>query len=118
MPVVPVNLGPGIYPSPHVTFSLEEISRHINRIIDNTYSSYKNIDEYTSVIQASSVYLKQLKCEIPKPILASLIFKGLHSSFDSFASRKYEESKNRRPIVASQFGFGSKDDTAKSNEAV
>ncbi|CZS92721.1 uncharacterized protein RCO7_11482 [Rhynchosporium graminicola] len=74
--------------------NLEEISRHINRIIDNTYSSYKNIDKYTSVIQASSVYLKQLKCKIPKPILASLIFKGLPSSFDSFASRKYEEISN------------------------
>ncbi|CZT13730.1 uncharacterized protein RCO7_11428 [Rhynchosporium graminicola] len=74
--------------------SIEEISRNIKRIIDNTYSSYKNIDKYTSVIQASSVYLKQLKYKILKPILASLIFKGLPSSFNSFASRKYEEISN------------------------
>ena len=28
---------------------------------------------------------------MPKPIIASLIFKGLPSSFDAIASRKYEE---------------------------
>ncbi|CAL3969519.1 unnamed protein product [Diplocarpon coronariae] len=56
------------------TKGLELISRYINKIVDNSYSSYKN-----------------LKCPLPKPIIASLIFKGLPSSFDSFASRKYEE---------------------------
>ncbi|CAL3961970.1 unnamed protein product [Diplocarpon coronariae] len=55
------------------------------------YSSYKNVNEYTSAIQSSAIYLRQLKCPLPKPIIASLIFKGLPSSFDSFASRKYKE---------------------------
>ncbi|EKD15691.1 retrotransposon protein, putative, Ty1-copia subclass [Drepanopeziza brunnea f. sp. 'multigermtubi' MB_m1] len=32
-----------------------------------------------------------MNCEIPKPVLASLIFKGLLSSFDSFAFRKFKE---------------------------
>ncbi|CAL3971485.1 unnamed protein product [Diplocarpon coronariae] len=73
------------------TKGLELISRYINKIVDNSYSSYKNVDEYTSAIQSSSIYLRQLKCPLPKPIIASLIFKGLLSSFDSFASRKYEE---------------------------
>ncbi|CAL3971709.1 unnamed protein product [Diplocarpon coronariae] len=60
------------------TKGLELISRYINKIVNNSYSSYKNVD-------------KQLKCPLPKPIIASLIFKGLLSSFDSSASRKYEE---------------------------
>ncbi|KAH6715185.1 hypothetical protein BKA61DRAFT_722015 [Leptodontidium sp. MPI-SDFR-AT-0119] len=50
-----------------------------------------SIDEYTSVIQSSAIYLKQLDCEIPKPVIASLILKGLPSSFDAFSSRKYEK---------------------------
>ncbi|KAH9221187.1 hypothetical protein DL95DRAFT_288710, partial [Leptodontidium sp. 2 PMI_412] len=29
--------------------------------------------------------------EIPKPVIASLILKGLLSSFDAFSSRKYEK---------------------------
>ncbi|CAL3971482.1 unnamed protein product [Diplocarpon coronariae] len=61
------------------TKGLELISRYINKIVDNSYSSYKNVDEYTSAIQSSAIYLRYL------------IFKGLLSSFDSFASRKYEE---------------------------
>ncbi|CAL3971562.1 unnamed protein product [Diplocarpon coronariae] len=73
------------------TKGLELISRYINKIVDNSYSSYKNVDEYTNAIQSSAIYLRQLKCPLPKPIIASLIFKGLPSSFDSFASRKYEE---------------------------
>ncbi|PBP15315.1 retrotransposon protein, putative, Ty1-copia subclass, partial [Diplocarpon rosae] len=76
------------------TKGLELISRYINKIVDNSYSSYKNIDEYTSAIQSSAIYLKQLNCPLPKPIIASLIFKGLPSSFDSFSSRKYEEISN------------------------
>ncbi|CAL3972649.1 unnamed protein product [Diplocarpon coronariae] len=73
------------------TKGLELISRYINKIINNSYSSYKNVDKYTSTIQSSAIYLRQLKCPLPKPIIASLIFKGLLSSFDSFASKKYEE---------------------------
>ncbi|CAL3971484.1 unnamed protein product [Diplocarpon coronariae] len=73
------------------TKGLELISRYINKIVDNSYSSYKNVDKYTSAIQSSSIYLRQLKCPLPKPIIASLIFKGLLSSFDSFAFRKYKE---------------------------
>ncbi|CAL3971483.1 unnamed protein product [Diplocarpon coronariae] len=73
------------------TKGLELISQYINKIVNNSYSSYKNVDKYTSAIQSSATYLRQLKCPLPKPIIASLIFKGLPSSFDSFASRKYEE---------------------------
>ncbi|CAL3972652.1 unnamed protein product [Diplocarpon coronariae] len=61
------------------TKGLELISRYINKIVDNSYSSYKNVDKYTSAIQSSAIYLRYL------------IFKGLLSSFDSFASRKYKE---------------------------
>jgi gag-polypeptide of LTR copia-type len=71
--------------------SLELISRYLNKIIDCDYSSFTSIDEYTSQIQSSALYLKELGYELPNPFLASLIFKGLPSSFDSFASRKYEE---------------------------
>ncbi|KAH9208136.1 hypothetical protein DL95DRAFT_312401, partial [Leptodontidium sp. 2 PMI_412] len=59
---------------------LELVSRYINQIVDSNYSSYKSIDEYTS-----------LDCEIPKPVITSLILKGLPSSFDAFSSRKYEK---------------------------
>ncbi|KAH9206077.1 hypothetical protein DL95DRAFT_316246, partial [Leptodontidium sp. 2 PMI_412] len=55
------------------------------------YSSYKSINEYTNVIQSSAIYLKQLDYKIPKPVIASLILKGLLSSFDAFSSRKYEK---------------------------
>ncbi|CAL3968142.1 unnamed protein product [Diplocarpon coronariae] len=61
------------------TKGLELISRYINKIVDNSYSSYKNVDKYTSAIQSSAIYLRYL------------IFKGLPSSFDSFAFRKYKE---------------------------
>jgi hypothetical protein len=71
--------------------SLELISRYLNKIIDSNYSSFNSIDEYTSQIQSSALYLKGLGYELPKPIIASLIFKGLPSSFDAIASRKYEE---------------------------
>ncbi|KAK6582604.1 hypothetical protein PZA11_005012 [Diplocarpon coronariae] len=47
--------------------------------------------ELFEAIKATAIYLRQLKCPLPKPIIASLIFKGLLSSFDSFAFRKYEE---------------------------
>ena len=49
------------------------------------------MDKYTSNIQSSIIYLKELDQIIPKPIIAWLILKGLPSSFDSYASRKYEE---------------------------
>ena len=71
--------------------NLEIISRYLYRVIDCNYSSFSNIDEYTSQIQSSSLYLKELGYEIPKPFLACMLFKGLPSSFDSFASRKYKE---------------------------
>ncbi len=71
--------------------SLELISRYLNKIIDAKYSYFNSIDEYTSQIQSSALYLKDLGYELPKPIIASLIFKGLPSSFDAIASRKYEE---------------------------
>ena len=71
--------------------SLELIGRYFNRLIDTNYSSFKNIDEYTSQIQSSFIYLKELKYPIPKPYIVWLLFKGLPSSFDSFASRKFEE---------------------------
>ncbi|PBP15322.1 hypothetical protein BUE80_DR013941 [Diplocarpon rosae] len=35
-----------------------------------------------------------LECPLPKLIIASLIFEGLPSLFDSFAFRKYEEISN------------------------
>ena len=70
--------------------SLEIINRYLNRIIDSDYSSFTSIDEYTSQIQSSSLYLKELNYEIPKALLVCLLFKGLPSSFDSFVSRKYE----------------------------
>ncbi|CAL3968138.1 unnamed protein product [Diplocarpon coronariae] len=73
------------------TKGLKLISQYINKIVNNSYSSYKNVDKYTSAIQSSAIYLRQLKCPLPKPIIASLIFKGLPSSFDSFASKKYKE---------------------------
>ena len=71
--------------------SLELISRYLNKIIDANYSSFTSIDEYTSQIQSSALYLKELGYELPKPIIASLIFKGLPSAFNTIASRKYEE---------------------------
>ena len=39
----------------------------------------------------SSIYLKDLGCEIPKPLLINILFKGLPNSFESLISRKYEE---------------------------
>jgi hypothetical protein len=71
--------------------SFELLGRYFEKLINNSYNSYKNIDEYTSTIQSASIYLRELKCEVPKPLLVWLLLKGLPSSFDSFASRKYEE---------------------------
>ncbi len=71
--------------------SLELIGRYFNKIVDTNYNSFSNMDEYTSNIQSSIIYLKELKQLMPKPITAWLILKGLPSSFDSYASRKYEE---------------------------
>jgi len=71
--------------------SFEVIGRYFNRLIDNSYNSFNSIDEYTSNLQASSIYLKELSTELPKPILAWILFKGLPNTFDSFISRKYEE---------------------------
>ena len=71
--------------------SLELIGRYLDRILEADYTSFKTIDEYTSQIQSSAIYLKELKYEVPRPFLAWLLFKGLPTSFDSFNSRKYEE---------------------------
>jgi hypothetical protein len=71
--------------------SLELIGRYLDRIIEANYNSFKTMDEYTSQVQASAIYLKELNYEVPKPFLAWLLFKGLPSAFDSFSSRKYEE---------------------------
>ena len=71
--------------------SLELIGHYFNKIVDNNYNSFNNIDKYTSNIQSSIIYLKELDQIIPKPIIAWLILKGLPSSFDSYASCKYEE---------------------------
>ena len=74
--------------------SLETIARYFNKIIEVNYSSFKNADEYTSHIQSSALYLKDLGHALPEPFIAILLFKGLSSSFDSFSSRKYEEIAN------------------------
>ena len=71
--------------------SLELIGRYFDRISEANYKSFNSMDEYTSQIQSSAIYLSELKNELPKPILAWVLFKGLPSSFDSFVSRKYEE---------------------------
>jgi gag-polypeptide of LTR copia-type len=74
--------------------SLETIARYFNKIIEVNYNSFKNADEYTSHIQSSAIYLKDLGHALPEPFIAILLFKGLSSSFDSFSSRKYEEIAN------------------------
>ena len=71
--------------------SLELINRYLNKIISSNYNSSTSIDDYTSQIQSAALYLKELGYAIPDPLLACLVFKGLPSSFDNFASRKYEE---------------------------
>ena len=71
--------------------SLELIGRYFDRISEANYNSFNSIDEYTSQIQSSAIYLSELKNELLKPLLAWVLFKGLPSSFDSFISRKYEE---------------------------
>jgi len=71
--------------------SLELIGRYFDRISEANYNSFNFMDEYTSQIQSSAIYLSELKNELPKPMLAWVLFKGLLSSFDSFVSRKYEE---------------------------
>ncbi|TVY50361.1 hypothetical protein LCER1_G008756, partial [Lachnellula cervina] len=79
--------------------SLETIARYFNKLIDASYESFKSADEYTSHIQSSAIYLKELGYELPKPFIAILLFKGLSSSFDAFSSRKYKEvTKNIKNI--------------------
>jgi hypothetical protein len=75
--------------------SLETIARYFNKIIEVNYNSFKNADEYTSHIQSSALYLKDLGHALPEPFIAILLFKGLSSSFESFSSRKYEEIANK-----------------------
>ncbi|EKD11952.1 hypothetical protein MBM_09882 [Drepanopeziza brunnea f. sp. 'multigermtubi' MB_m1] len=91
-----------LYEAINETYSdtgLEEVNRYVYKMVETTYSSCKNIDEYTSIIQSNAIYLKEMNCEIPKPVLASLIFKGLPSFFDSFASRKFKEiSSNLKEV--------------------
>ena len=71
--------------------SLELIGRYFDKIVDTNYSSFNNMDKYTSNIQLSIIYLTKLNQTIGKPIIAWLILKGLPSQYNSYASRKYEE---------------------------
>jgi len=56
--------------------SLELIGRYFDRISEANYKSFNSMDEYTSQIQSSAIYLSELKNELPKPILAWVLFKG------------------------------------------
>ena len=71
--------------------SLDTIGRYFNKLVSANYNTYKSMDEYTSAIQSSSIYLKDLGCEIPKPLLINILFKGLPNSFKSLISYKYKE---------------------------
>jgi len=71
--------------------SLELIGRYFNKIVDNNYNSFNSMDEYTSNIQSSIIYLRELGQIIPDPIIVWLVLKGLPGSYDNYASRKYEE---------------------------
>ena len=71
--------------------SLELIGCYFNKIVDTNYNSFNSIDKYTSNIQSSIIYLKDLGQLIPKPIIAQIILKGLPSSFNNYSSRKYKE---------------------------
>jgi hypothetical protein len=55
--------------------SLELIGRYLDRILEANYTSFKSMDEYTSQIQSSAIYLKDLNYEVPRPFLAWLLFK-------------------------------------------
>ncbi|TVY49106.1 Retrovirus-related Pol polyprotein from transposon TNT 1-94 [Lachnellula cervina] len=57
--------------------SLETIAHYFNKLIDASYKSFKSADEYTSYIQSSAIYLKELGYKLPKPFIAILLFKGL-----------------------------------------
>jgi hypothetical protein len=50
--------------------SLKLIRRYLDRILEANYNSFSSIDEYTSQIQSSSIYLKELNYKLPKPFLA------------------------------------------------
>ena len=52
--------------------SLELIDYYFDKIIDTNYNSFNNIDEYTSNIQSSLIYLSKLGQPINKPIIACL----------------------------------------------
>ncbi len=41
--------------------SFELIGRYFSKLLDSDYNSFNSIDEYTSNIQASYIYLKELK---------------------------------------------------------
>jgi hypothetical protein len=71
--------------------SLDTIARYFNKIISAEYSEYATVDEYTSTVQSAALYLKELGYSVPEPLLACILFKGLPSSFEAFASRKHEE---------------------------
>jgi hypothetical protein len=75
--------------------SLEMIARYFNKIIEVNYNLFKNTDKYTSYIQSSVIYLKDLGYALPEPFIVILLFKGLSSSFDSFSSYKYKEITNK-----------------------
>ncbi len=49
--------------------SFELIGRYFNKLLESDYNSFNSLDEYTSNIQASYIYLKELKQEIPKALI-------------------------------------------------
>jgi hypothetical protein len=49
------------------------------------------MNKYTSNIQSSIIYLRELGQIIPDPIIVWLILKGLPGSYNNYASRKYKE---------------------------
>jgi len=71
--------------------SFELIGRYFNKLLESDFNYFNSLDKYTSNIQASYIYLKELKQEIPKALIIWILLKGLPSSFESFSSRKFEE---------------------------
>lgn len=79
--------------------SIELMGRYLNRLIESNYTSSEGMDEYTNSIQSSYNYLKSMKFDIPDAFIVWFLFRGLPSSFDSFAFHKYEElAKNTANI--------------------
>ena len=54
--------------------TFELIGRYIDKINNATYNSSKNMDEYTSIIQSSAYYLREMKQELSSAFLAWKLF--------------------------------------------